>query len=98
MKQGSYIPGELLVKFHHGTAAITASGLHSAIEAVKKKKFKNLRVHHIKFPDNISVEEAIEHYRQDLNVEYAEPNYIIHAAEIPDDNDYENLWAICVRR
>ncbi len=93
-KQSNYVPGELLVKFHHGTAAITASGLNRAIDAVTKKEFKNLRVHHIKFPENIPVEEAIEHYKQDINVEYAEPNYILHAAEVPDDKDYINLWGL----
>ncbi|MBI5676548.1 MAG: S8 family serine peptidase [Nitrospirae bacterium] len=89
-----YMPGELLVKFRDGTSAITAEGLHSSINAVRKKVLKEIRVHQIKLPESVTVTEAVEHYQHDPNVEYAEPNYIIHKAAVPSDQYFNNLWGL----
>lgn len=93
-KKAEYMPGELLVKFRDGTSAITAEGLHSSINAVRKKEIREIRVHQIKLPESITVAEAIEHYQRDPNVEYAEPNYIIHKAVAPSDQYFGNLWGL----
>lgn len=93
-KAAEYMPGELLVKFRDGTSVITTESLHSSIKAVRKKEIKELRVQQIKLPENITVTEAIEHYQRDPNVEYAEPNYIIHKAAEPSDQYFNNLWGL----
>lgn len=93
-KAAEYMPGELLVKFRDGASAITAEGLHSSIKAVRKKELKEIRVDQIKLPENITVAEAIEHYQGDPDVEYAEPNYIIHKASEPSDQYFNNLWGL----
>ena len=93
-KAAEYMPGELLVKFRDGTSTITAEGLHSSIKAVRKKELKEIRVQQIKLPESIAVAEAIEHYQHDPNVEYAEPNYIIHKAAEPSDQYFNNLWGL----
>lgn len=92
--KADYVPGEVLVKFRDGTSAITAEGLHSSIKAVRKKELKDIRVDQIKLPENITVAEAIEHYQHDPNVEYSEPNYIIHKAAEPSDQYFNNLWGL----
>ena len=48
----------------------------------------------IKLPSDISVNEAVAHYEMDPNVEYAEPNYIIHFAAMPTDSDFDELWGL----
>ncbi|HSC96833.1 MAG TPA: S8 family serine peptidase [Burkholderiales bacterium] len=38
--------------------------------------------------------EALENYRQDPNVLYAEPNYVVHTTAIPDDTRFGELWGL----
>ena len=74
-----YVPGEVLVKFKDGTPSRDAANLHAVINAKKKKEFPGMKLHQLKLSGKVSVEEAIRKYEQDPNVEYAEPNYILHA-------------------
>ncbi|MEW6713473.1 MAG: S8 family serine peptidase [Nitrospirota bacterium] len=92
--KADYVPGEVLVRFRDGTSGITAKGLHSSINAVRKREMREIMVDQIKLPENITVAEAIEHYQHDPNVEYAEPNYIIHKASEPSDQYFNNLWGL----
>ena len=89
-----YIPGEILVKYKDGITTGTMNTLHKNIGSVKKKDFKKIRVQHLKLPDNINVEEAVEYYKRDPNVEYAEPNYIVHIDATPNDPAFHNLWGL----
>jgi subtilisin family serine protease len=92
-----YIPGEILVKFKDTSPSrsVSINSIHSYVGSLKKKKFKKLKIHHVKLPDGLSVEEAVQLYQQDPNVEYAEPNYIVHAtATLPDDTSFSQLWGL----
>ncbi len=89
-----YVPGELLVKYRNTVALSRVSMLHQNIAAVKKGEFKRINVHHIKLPDNMSVEDAIAYYSQDPDIEYAEPNYIVHATATPNDTFFSELWGL----
>jgi subtilisin family serine protease len=49
----------------------------------------------MQLPEGMTVEEALTIYRNDPNVEYAEPNYLRHAmSTIPDDVFFPNLWGL----
>ena len=90
-----YVPGEVLVKFKDGTPSRDVANLHAALNAKKKKEFPGMKLHHLKLSRQISVEEAIRKYEQDPNVEYAEPNYIVHAfATTPSDPLFNQLWGL----
>jgi subtilisin family serine protease len=92
-----YIPGEVLVKFKKGTRAEDAGNLHATIKASKKRELPRLRLHRLKLPKHISVEDAVSKYEQDPNVEYAEPNYMVQAlATTPNDPAYldDLQWAL----
>ena len=92
---GRYLPGELLVKFKHETPRSTMNALHSSLGVKEAKHIKPLRIRRIKLPPNISVEAAIDYYKGDPHVDYAEPNYIIRfMAKIPEDTDFQNLWGL----
>src|SRR5210317_434134 len=88
-----YVPGEVLVKFKDGTTSRDTANLHVVLNATKKKEFPGMKLHHLKLSRQVSVEEAIRKYEQDPNVEYAEPNYILHAhATFPNDPSFNQLW------
>ncbi len=90
-----YVPGEILVKFKDNVNTVNKNYLHANINSVKKRSFKKIKVHHIKLPNNMNVEEAVKYYQQDPGVEYAEPNYIVRAtATTPDDTSFGSLWGL----
>jgi subtilisin family serine protease len=88
------VPGELLVKYRGEAGSVKVNNLHRNIASVRKRGFRKINIHHIKLPDNMSVEDAIEYYRQDPNVEYAEPNYIVHSTATPNDASFSTLWGL----
>lgn len=90
----AYVPGEILVKFKGDSDISKINTLHKTVGSHKKKDFKGIRVHHLKLPKNMSVEEAVEYYRRDPNVEYAEPNYIVHIDAIANDTYFNSLWGL----
>jgi subtilisin family serine protease len=89
-----YVPGEILVKFKTGTSASRMQVLHNALGAVKIKEIAHIGVHRIKLPHEMSVEGAVKYYKADPDVEYAEPNYIVRKATIPNDPDFNKLWGL----
>ncbi len=90
-----YVRGEILVKFKDNATAATINNINSYMGVVRKKDFKKVGVQQIKLPDDMTVEEAIEYYRHDPAVEYAEPNYIVHAmATTPNDTSFSQLWGL----
>lgn len=90
-----YISGEVLVKFKKGTFSKNANTLHSTLKTSKKRELPKLRLHHLKLPKRMSVDEAVRKYEQDPIVEYAEPNYIVHAlATTPSDPSFNLLWGL----
>jgi subtilisin family serine protease len=93
-EEARYIPGEILVKFKESTEKTRISTIHSALGASKIKVFKKTGVQHLKLPRGMSVEEAVRKYEEDPNVEYAEPNYIVHALGVPDDPSFGQLWGL----
>ena len=94
-RDAQYVPGEVLVKFKDETLARDAANLHAALNTTKKKEFPRLKLHHLKLPKQMSVEEGIRKYEQNPNVEYAEPNYIVQTlATFPNDDLFDKLWGL----
>ncbi|MBI5739151.1 MAG: S8 family serine peptidase [Nitrospirae bacterium] len=89
-----HVPGELLVKFRSDTGTSVMERLHKAAGSVTKKDFSEIRVQRVQLPDHMSVEEAVEYYKKDPNVEYAEPNYIVNINTSPDDSTFTALWGL----
>ncbi|WP_440954619.1 S8 family serine peptidase [Methanosarcina sp. Mfa9] len=87
-----YVPGEILVKFKPGVseekiARINAGHGTQAVYASPYAGFKKLKI-----PKTKNVEEMVETYSRNPNVEYAVPNAIAHAAGAPDDPYYYLQW------
>ncbi len=87
-----YVPGEILVKFKPGIseekiAMINAGNETQAVYASPHAGFKKLKI-----PKTKTVEEMVEIYSKNPNVEYAVPNAIAHAAGAPNDPYYYLQW------
>ena len=91
----SYVPGEVLVKYKPHVSSSHITALHAAKGTKTIKQFHSISVHHIKLPAGTTVGQALEEFRNDPDVEYAEPNYFRYAtSRIPDDTDWEELWGL----
>ena len=74
-KQPGYVAGEILVKFKASVSRTEAESFHKHCGSKILKHFKGINADLVKIKKGWTVLEAIEAYRADPNVEYAEPNY-----------------------
>lgn len=90
---GSYVPGEVLVKFKPTTSAqfrmsaVTVRG-HSVLADLKQPGWVQ-----VKIGAGQTMDQALAAYQSSLDVEYAQPNYIYRATAVPNDTQYGQLWA-----
>ncbi len=89
-----YVPGEVLVKFKSGTSIVAMNKLHGTLGAAKIRDIRHLGIHRMKLPEDVKVEEAVQIYRNDPNVEFAEPNYIVKTSAVPNDPGYSLQWGL----
>jgi subtilisin family serine protease len=89
-----YVPGEVLVKFKSGTSKVSMNRIHGAIGASKIREIRHLGIDRMKLPEDVKVEEAVQIYGNDPNVEFAEPNYIVKTSAVPNDPGYGLQWGL----
>ncbi len=96
METGKYRQGEVLVKFKSGVEKASSQKVHQAVGASVIKSYTLVRnLEYIRLPKGLSVKDAINQYMSDPNVEYAEPNYIMHITSIiPNDTFFRDQWAL----
>ena len=92
--KAEYVPGELLVLFKSGAPADASE---QAQKAVNAEFLQNLYESRVQLWGVTAGGEAaaIDALNNDPNVEYAEPNYIVHTQDvslIPNDPGYPNQW------
>jgi subtilisin family serine protease len=87
-------PGEILVKFENtisiqqSTSLLASAGLESVAQ------FASIGVHRCRITNGSEVNAAISACEGNASVQYAEPNYIYNASEIPNDPRFNELWAM----
>lgn len=87
-----YVPGEIIVKFKPGVRDEVISELNrrlgtSVLYTSPFAGFKRLKI-----PKGKTVEEMVNIYKKNPNVEYAEPNFIVYAFWAPNDEYYYYQW------
>ncbi len=93
-KGPAYVPGELLVKYRPSIRA-AATELYRTQWGIRTlQTFRTIGILHVKLPKGLTVEEAMDIYRDDPDVEYAEPNYYRYAMATPDDAYFDRLWGL----
>jgi subtilisin family serine protease len=94
VKIGDYVPGELLVKYKPAVRAVASEYFRSRWGVATVRTFKRIGVQRLRLPKDMTVEEALEIYQSDPDVEYAEPNYFRYKTATPDDTFFNNLWGL----
>ncbi|MGE5398465.1 MAG: S8 family serine peptidase [Chitinophagales bacterium] len=91
----NYVPGQLIVRFKDAKAANTIDEVNDSIGAAKIAEFKEVKgLQAVSLPEGTTVEEALQEYRQNPNVLYAEPNYIYTCDATPTDSRFGELWGL----
>ncbi len=81
MAGAKFKDGELLVKFKANVAQKTLMKTHAGTGATLLKSYDIVpNLQYVKLPAGMTVQQAVEQYMADPNVEYAEPNYVRCAA------------------
>src|SRR5215207_11555629 len=88
---GTYAPGEVIVRYHAGTAQARQASVVSrtGTQAVETLADGTTQ---LEVGDGESVAETISQLRTDPRVEYAVPNYIAHATSFPNDPGFARQW------
>jgi serine protease len=88
---GTYVPGEVIVRYETGTAHASQSSLASGtgIQAVGTLPGGTVQ---FKVADGESVEDTISELRADPGVAYAVPNYAARASAFPNDPGFLLQW------
>ncbi len=95
-KKPGCIAGELIVKYKPGIHRKAAKELANKLGISTVKKIKFIDADHIRLPSHLTVDEALSIYRNNPDVEWAEPNYIRRAMAVlpPNDTFFDNLWGL----
>lgn len=93
-QKAPYAPGELLVKYRSPVRAAASEYYRTLWDISSIRTFKKIGVQHVKLPEDITVQEALEIYRNDPDVEYAEPNYYRQATAIPNDTYFAQSYGL----
>ena len=75
----AYVPGELLVKFRPEVRNQTTAVYEQWFDISTRRTFSINGYQQVKLPPGVDIEEALELYLEDPDVEHAEPNYVVKA-------------------
>jgi subtilisin family serine protease len=88
-----FIEGEILVKFRSETPAASRGALRLDVAGSVRRRFAS-GAELWRLGPGIAVPDALARVKNMPGVEYAEPNYIVHAAKTPDDPFFPQQYAL----
>src|SRR6185437_5922159 len=89
-----FVPGEVLVRFRPGTSGSERASARANENATEIRELLVPRVHLLKLEAGRSVTAAAAAFERNPNVEYAEPNFIDHLDNTPNDSSFGQLWGM----
>ncbi len=88
-----HVPEQVLIKFSAAATEAEKARIMSDLSAVKIKEIKRIKTDLARIA-GVTVEDAIGRYKNHPAVEFIEPNYVLHALEIPNDPLFSQLWGM----
>lgn len=89
-----FAPGQVLVRFIEGTSAAERKSARNAAEVSVERVLPLPRLQLVTVEDGSSVATTIAELEADPAVAYAEPNYLVKASYIPNDEYFNDLWGL----
>jgi subtilisin family serine protease len=102
LNDSTYLPGEILVKFKEGIPEENKARMYQESGSYLIRSLPALGIHHLRLPPFVSMAEALQLFLRNPDVEFVEPNYIIHTCQVfPDDPTFDSenpnygvLWGL----
>ena len=93
--KAKYVEGEILVRFKsnvtmQGRQSVASN--HGALSVKSVSKRMKLSKVILQLGDDVSA--AVEAYKSNPDIEYAQPNYIYYATALPNDTSVDQLWGM----
>ena len=91
----THVRNEVIVRFRDGVPEFNKTMARSRVSGTRIRVFRIVDgLEHHRLPPNVSVDAALAMYRQNPEVLYAEPNYIVRATITPNDTSFGELWGL----
>ena len=92
----AFAPDRLLVKIDESAPADAIETINRKNDAHVKEKIPHSRVSVVDLPEDLSVAEAVEVYEASPEIEYAEPDYLVHTegAIKPNDPSFSKMYGL----
>jgi thermitase len=89
-----YRPDEVLVRFKPTISEQTREATIASYQGKKIKRIPRINVYKMKIQKSTTLEETLYALRRNPDVEYAEPNYIVHIVVTPNDELFPLQYAL----
>ncbi len=90
-----YVEGEILVKYKSNTTpTFQKQSIENKFGSRRLKKLNTHGLSHVQIPKNRKIDEVIADFRDDPDIEYAQPNYIYKISTVPNDTYYSREWGL----
>lgn len=86
-------PQEIIVKFKQDVTASEASSFHAQAKTTVTSTNQQLGYQVVKVNEGQNVQDVLQQYQSNPNVEYVEPNHEVHAFFTPNDPRYGEQYA-----
>lgn len=89
-----FVQGEILVKYRSSLSSLDQKDAIEREGAVRMARLGKKGWARVKLKKTLDVQAAIEEFKQDPDVLYAQPNFIYRALATPNDPRYGQLWGL----
>lgn len=90
--RATYVEGEVLVRYRPFRAASDRQSMLSRLGAQQMREIPLLRLVQVRIPAGQTVEQAIQAFSSDPQVEHVQPNYIYRPHAVPNDPLFSQQW------
>lgn len=91
---GRWIDNEILVKFKPGVEEGGVRSLAASLRFREVESLERIGVRRVRTPDRAAFDRALADLRSRPQVEYADPNYLLTLASLPDDPYFHWQWGL----
>jgi len=89
-----YSSGQVLVKFNRSLSEPKIESMIATYNSKKLKRIPRIDIYQVQIPEDVEVMEMVSLMNQDPDIEYAEPNYIVHMTVTPNDTLFRYQYAL----
>ena len=92
--QQAFASGEIIVKLEEAASQADLRDLNQKTDATVEEDLPQSDVSVVDLPQGLSVSEAVQAYEDSPDVEYAEPNFLLQPAAVPNDPSFDRMYAL----